>query len=529
MAAALLLARLLLAVVFVVAGLSKLADRAGTREAVRDFGVPGRLARPLAVLLPSAELAVAATLVLPTSAWWGAAGALALLLLFSAGIGLMLARGRRPACHCFGQLASAPIGWSTLARKGALAAVAGFVLWQGRADAGPSVIAWAGDLSRAERLALIIGALAIGLGAALLWLLLQLLAQNGRLLERVEALEARLPASSASPARSGDSVVAPLPAGLPVGVPAPAFQLAGPDGVSRSLDDLRAAGKPVLLVFSDPTCGPCAALLPDLGRWQRELANSVTLALISRGTPAANRAASTEHRLTHVLIQAEGEVAGAYQASGTPAMVLVHPDGTIGSPLARGAEEIRALVARTMTQPTAGPPAPSPPSPATRARANGQDSRPCPQCGRYHGGDTGSGATPPPAVQLGEAAPPLALLDLTGASVSLAAFRGSPTLILFWSPDCGFCQELLPDVKAWEDQLRTGGSKLLVISAGSVEANRSLGLRSPVVLESSFQAGFAFGATGTPSAVLVDADGRIASSVAVGAPAVRALARGTVA
>lgn len=35
----LLLARLLLAVVFVVAGLAKLVDRAGSRQALIDFGV----------------------------------------------------------------------------------------------------------------------------------------------------------------------------------------------------------------------------------------------------------------------------------------------------------------------------------------------------------------------------------------------------------------------------------------------------------------------------------------------------------
>ena len=36
----LLLARLLLAAVFLVAGLAKLADLAGSRQALRDFGVP---------------------------------------------------------------------------------------------------------------------------------------------------------------------------------------------------------------------------------------------------------------------------------------------------------------------------------------------------------------------------------------------------------------------------------------------------------------------------------------------------------
>src|SRR5918997_1008239 len=124
---AILFARLLLAAVFVVAGVAKLADREGSRRAVADFGVPAGLAAPLGILLPLAELAVAAALIPTSTALWGAVGALALLLLFVAGIGVNLARGRKPDCHCFGQFHSSPAGWSTLARNGALAALAGFV------------------------------------------------------------------------------------------------------------------------------------------------------------------------------------------------------------------------------------------------------------------------------------------------------------------------------------------------------------------------------------------------------------------
>ena len=47
---------------------------------------------------------------------------------------------------------------------------------------------------------------------------------------------------------------------------------------------------------------------------------------------------------------------------------------------------------------------------------------------------------------------------------------------------------------------------------------------STVVLDQSFQIGRRFGASGTPSAVLIDREGQIASSVAVGAPAVFELA-----
>src|SRR2546422_5952854 len=125
MGLALLIARILLTGVFVVAGLAKLADLAGSRQAVKDFGVPAPLATPFGLLLPFAELAVAVALIPTVSAWWGALGALALPLLFVGGIGSNLARGRQPECHCFGQLHSAPAGWSTLIRNLVLAAVAG--------------------------------------------------------------------------------------------------------------------------------------------------------------------------------------------------------------------------------------------------------------------------------------------------------------------------------------------------------------------------------------------------------------------
>ena len=69
MGVALLVARVLLVAVFGVAGVTKLADRAGSKQALVDFGVPASLAAPLGVLLPLAELAVAAALI-PTSTAW---------------------------------------------------------------------------------------------------------------------------------------------------------------------------------------------------------------------------------------------------------------------------------------------------------------------------------------------------------------------------------------------------------------------------------------------------------------------------
>jgi len=110
MAFALLLARLALTAAFAVAGVAKLLDRSGTREALREFGVPEGVVLPGGAILPLVELAVAALLIPISTAWVGAVAALALLLLFTAVVGLTLARGRRPECHCFAPARRDPRG-----------------------------------------------------------------------------------------------------------------------------------------------------------------------------------------------------------------------------------------------------------------------------------------------------------------------------------------------------------------------------------------------------------------------------------
>jgi methylamine dehydrogenase accessory protein MauD len=311
MDAAILCARLLLAIVFAVAGAAKLADQAGTRQAVVGFGVPAALAAPLGILLPLAELAVAAALVPAVTAWQGAAGALVLLLLFTVAIGANLARGRKPSCHCFGQLHSAPAGWSTLARNAVLAAPAAFVVWQGReGNIEPSAVGLAGALSAVQELGFFAAGLVVGLLAARSW------------------NEAR------------------QRAGLPVGTPAPTFNLPDLEGEEVTLDSLRSSGKPVLLLFTEPGCEYCRELLPEVGRWQGTLADELTIALISCDDPEENRAMSNEHGLSRVLLEDDWEVSEVYGVTGTPSAVLVEPDGTIGSYLAESAEEIEDLVSQ---------------------------------------------------------------------------------------------------------------------------------------------------------------------------------------
>src|SRR5262249_11106198 len=180
-------------------GLTKLVNRGETRRMLAEFGVPAPFTASGALLLPLAELAVAVALVPVATAWWGAVGALALLLLFIVAVTATLARGRRPDCNCFGQLASAPIGAGTILRNAALAAVAAFVVLRGRNDAGASAFAWLVDLSGFERGVVLGGSALLALLAIEGWVLLQVIAQDGRLLTRLEALETQPPRPAAPP------------------------------------------------------------------------------------------------------------------------------------------------------------------------------------------------------------------------------------------------------------------------------------------------------------------------------------------
>jgi peroxiredoxin/uncharacterized membrane protein YphA (DoxX/SURF4 family) len=328
MDSALLAARGILALVFAVAGIAKLADLDGSRKAVRGFGLPAQVAAPLGTLLPLAEILIAAALLPADTAWLGALAALVLLLAFVVGISVNLAQGRQPDCHCFGQLYSAPVSWQTLARNGLLALIAAFVVWQGRANPGVSI------LSAPESF------IFAGIAAAQAWYMLRL---NHRLLRRVEALEAALSGHDVSHHKKSA-------AGLPIGTPAPDFQLPDLDGTPVSLQSLRANGLPLVLLFTDPTCDSCVELMPDVAFWQEEYADDLTLVIISRGAPEVNRAKRDEHGLRSVLLQQGREISRLYDCNGTPGAVLIRADGTIGSLLAMGAEDVADLVEDTLAE-----------------------------------------------------------------------------------------------------------------------------------------------------------------------------------
>lgn len=182
-------------------------------------------------------------------------------------------------------------------------------------------------------------------------------------------------------------------------------------------------------------------------------------------------------RLIFVKIQdADRTVAQAYRVNALPGAVLVS-NGKVASDVAAGADAIRTLVAR---------------------------------------------ASIPPPVKKGDRIPSVRLSDVNGNTLDLTSLRGRRALLLFWDPSCSFCQRMLPELRSWKRP--EGAPEVVVISSGTVESNREQHLRVKVLVDPNLGWVNVFGVKGTPAAVVLDEEGRVASEVVTGAPAIFALA-----
>ncbi len=131
----------------------------------------------------------------------------------------------------------------------------------------------------------------------------------------------------------------------------------------------------------------------------------------------------------------------------------------------------------------------------------------------------------PAALSLGSPAPDFRLPDLKGRFRTLADYAGKPAMMVFFNPDCGFCTQLAPKLS----DLPAAAPQLIVMTRGDKAANRTLARehrwRGDVLLEPNWEVASAYRTNATPTGYLIDAQGRIASSLAVGVDGVLQLSR----
>ncbi|MEV6274683.1 MauE/DoxX family redox-associated membrane protein [Nocardia sp. NPDC051832] len=129
----------------------------------------------------------------------------------------------------------------------------------------------------------------------------------------------------------------------------------------------------------------------------------------------------------------------------------------------------------------------------------------------------------------GAVAPEFELLGTAGDRVSLAELltQGRQVLLVFVHPGCEMCAALARELPRWQN--RTAQAlRIAVVGNGDpdehAEWGRAQGLGEiPVLVQQGNEAALRYRVRGTPSAVLIDAQGRVAAPVARGAMAAREL------
>ncbi|MFT3745562.1 MAG: redoxin domain-containing protein [Pyrinomonadaceae bacterium] len=474
----LLVLRLALTAVLGVAAFGKLIDREGSEKALNDFGVPKALIPGFVFLLPVAEIVVAISLLFVQVSWFGAIGAAGLFLVFTTGMVYQYAKGNAPDCHCFGQIHSEVVGVTSILRNVALIAIAVVLIAAGSSNQGLDLVSKDQDIMQ-----VVIGIAVIGLLAAVVYFLKKISEQQVQIMRRIELMEL---VSQEGGEVAREEITHPHE-GLPIGGLFPDFELLDVNANTVSLASMTSVGTPTLFFFVSPTCNPCKALLPEIDQWRKELMGKVNFVFISNGKAQDNIDKFGNDPMRPILLQKQRELADGVKAQWTPTVILMDANGRVASHPTAGDTAIRSLISQLKDEDL---------------------ERDYTYFARVH--DHAHN-------KIGESVPDFSIQDIKGKVIDSDYFKGKQTLVTFWSTTCQFCSSMMDELKEWDKTKGKDAPDLVLFSEGDKETHEKFQLSSPVILEEGYKTAAGFGMFGTPSAVLVNEEGKIISETAVGA------------
>jgi len=120
-------------------------------------------------------------------------------------------------------------------------------------------------------------------------------------------------------------------------------------------------------------------------------------------------------------------------------------------------------------------------------------------------------------VMIGEKIPEFELQDLKGSKVTDKSLLGNRSLVVFFSPTCPHCVNMVDELKQWDSTKGSDAPNLVLLSDGDEAKNSAFGLASPILLDQEREVSTVIGMMGTPSAILVNEAGEIITETGIGA------------
>jgi len=132
-------------------------------------------------------------------------------------------------------------------------------------------------------------------------------------------------------------------------------------------------------------------------------------------------------------------------------------------------------------------------------------------------------APPPPSKPLiANPAPPFKLTTIDGKEVSNQSLKGSVAVLDFFAPNCGFCKKQIPRVEPIRAEYVDKGVRFINVAQkmGSkdftqdeiLDTLKQLGFRGELALDLTNSTGQLFQATGFPTMVILDKEGKVAAT-----------------
>jgi peroxiredoxin len=125
-------------------------------------------------------------------------------------------------------------------------------------------------------------------------------------------------------------------------------------------------------------------------------------------------------------------------------------------------------------------------------------------------------------LKIGDRAPDFAIVDLTGASISLAQWRGNPVILRFWDTECKYCRADTPSINYYFDQYQERGLKVLYVATGNETEARVrefievLDVAFPVAIDSDMKVAESYQVTIVPQTIFISPDQKIITAVVGG-------------